>query len=167
LGLIVAMEENGSTKKWGGDPNWKQTSFPRFQLTKNIKFVAHPAYLDKQFLQQKYLEEKLGATEIAQLIGSSKTTVLKYLKRFGIPTRKVGANLRNHKNGVAYGQKMEKRELQNHKREQANIDKMKELRANGFSYWKIAEVFNSMKIPTKTGKGKWHAKTVQQILERF
>ena len=61
---------------------------------------------------------------------------------------------------------MEKRELQNHKREKANIEKMKELRANGFSYWKIAEVFNSMKIPTKTGKGKWHARTILEVLRR-
>jgi hypothetical protein len=47
-----------------------------------------------------------------------------------------------------------------------NIQKMKDLREKGFSYWKIADVFNSMGIPTKTRKGKWHAKTIQQILSK-
>ena len=41
---------------------------------------------------------------------------------------------------------------------------MNDLRAQGFSYWKIADIFNSMKIPTQMGKGKWHAKTIHQIL---
>ena len=50
-----------------------------------------------------------------------------------------------------------------HKRELENIKRMRELRDKGFSYEKIASVFNSMKIPTKTRKGKWHRKTVQSI----
>jgi len=53
-----------------------------------------------------------------------------------------------------------------HKRELENIKKMKELRERGYSYWKIAEIFNSMKIPTKTKRGKWHAKSIHQILNK-
>jgi hypothetical protein len=41
---------------------------------------------------------------------------------------------------------------------------MVELRGKGFSYWKIADILNAMKVPTKTRKGKWHARSVQQIL---
>ena len=51
-----------------------------------------------------------------------------------------------------------------HKREQEAILKMRELRDKGFSFWKIAEVLNTMKMPTKTRKGRWHARTVQAIL---
>lgn len=41
---------------------------------------------------------------------------------------------------------------------------MRELRDKGFSYWKIADVLNAMKVPTKTRKGKWHARTHQAII---
>ncbi|MGB0454999.1 MAG: recombinase family protein [Bacteriovoracaceae bacterium] len=41
---------------------------------------------------------------------------------------------------------------------------MRELRDKGYSYGKIAEIFNSMKIPTKTKRGKWHSKSVYNIL---
>lgn len=41
---------------------------------------------------------------------------------------------------------------------------MRELRDQGFSYWKIADVLNAMKVPTKTRGGKWLARTVQAIL---
>ena len=51
-----------------------------------------------------------------------------------------------------------------HKREQENIQKMKKLRGKGYSYWKIAEVFNSMKIPTKSRKGSWDPKSIYNIL---
>jgi hypothetical protein len=42
---------------------------------------------------------------------------------------------------------------------------MRKLREQGFSYWKIADVFNSMKVPTKTGRGRWHARAIQNVLE--
>lgn len=61
-------------------------------------------------------------------------------------------------------EKVEKRKLIEHKREAETIRKMRELRDKGFSYRKIAEVLNTMKVPTKTGRGKWHGKTVYQIL---
>jgi hypothetical protein len=50
------------------------------------------------------------------------------------------------------------------KKELAYIKKMRRFRELGFSYWKIAEIFNEMKVPTKTGKGQWQARTVQRIL---
>lgn len=50
--------------------------------------------------------------------------------------------------------------------ELANIGRMKSLRAKGFSYWKIADILNSMGVPNKMCKGVWSAKQVHQILER-
>ncbi|MEO5971153.1 MAG: recombinase family protein, partial [Bdellovibrionia bacterium] len=64
-----------------------------------------------------------------------------------------------------YGESWRKRQVIVNQREQENIEKMKTLRVQGFSYWKIAEVFNSMKVPTKTGRGRWHARAIQKNLE--
>ncbi len=53
-----------------------------------------------------------------------------------------------------------------HKGEIDFIFKMREFKDKGYSYWRIADVMNTMKIPTKTRKGKWHAKTVYNILTK-
>lgn len=66
--------------------------------------------------------------------------------------------------GLSYGKKVKERTLAEHKREQETIRKMHELRDKGFSYWKIADVLNAMKVPTKTRRGRWHARTVLSIL---
>ena len=86
-----------------------------------------------------------------------------HLKVFGIPIRpndvehKTRAQLR-------YGEGWRSRHIVVHRRETENVEKMKKLRDQGFSYWKIADVFNSMEIPTKTRRGKWHARSIQKIL---
>ena len=114
-------------------------------------------------MYQKYIIEGLTCDEIAKEFSTARTTILKYLKICGIAVRPVGSN-QKRKRGPSYGVKSQQRQLLVHKRELENIKKMRELREKGFSYWKIADVFNSMKIPTKSGRGKWHAKSIQQIL---
>ncbi len=115
-------------------------------------------------MYQKYVIEGLTCEEISKDFSTARTTILKYLKEFGIATRNPGSN-HNRKRGLAYGEKSQQREIKEHKRELQNIQRMRELREKGFSYWKIADVFNSMGIPTKSRKGKWHPKTIQQILK--
>ena len=44
------------------------------------------------------------------------------------------------------------------------LNKIKALKAQGFSNEKISQVLNSMKIPTKSKNGKWHRKTVWELL---
>jgi hypothetical protein len=127
--------------------------------------IQDQPFKSKSFLQQKYVQEGLSCGEIANQIFSARTTVLKYLKLHGIPVRESGSN-QKRKRGLAYGKKIESRHVIDHARELENTKKMRELRDKGFSYWKIAEVFNTLKIPTKTRKGKWHAKTIHQILTR-
>jgi hypothetical protein len=140
---------------------------PNFFPPANILMISclseDPLYKNKFFLQQKYVEERLSCEEIAAQIFSARTTVLKYLKLHNIPVREVGSNTKRVR-GLAYGQKIKERSLAEHKREQEAVFKMRELRVKGFSYWKIADVLNTMKVPTKTRKGKWHARTVQAIL---
>ena len=125
-----------------------------------------PLFKNKEFLPQKYVVKKLTCEEIAKEIVSARTTVLKHLKLYNIPVREVGSN-QTRKRGLAYGSICVKKNELDHKREIENISKMRELRDKGFSYHKIAAIFNSMKIPTKTRKGQWHSKTIYQILSRL
>lgn len=140
---------------------------PSFFPPANILMISclseDPPYKNKFFLQQKYVEERLSCEEIAAQIFSARTTVLKYLKLHNIPIREVGSNTKRVR-GLGYGKKIKSRNIAEHQRELDAISKMKELREKGFSFWKIADVLNTMKVPTKTRKGKWHARTVQAIL---
>jgi len=56
--------------------------------------------LAQEFLKQKYLEEKLSASQIAQIVGCCKATVLEALRRFNIPrrNRSYALHLRSRKN---------------------------------------------------------------------
>ena len=145
-------------------------SIPNFFPPANILIISclseDSLYQNKSFLHQKYVVEGLSCEEIAAQIFSARTTVLKYLKIHGIPVRETGTNQKRVR-GLAYGQKIKERSLAEHKREQEAILKMRELRNKGFSFWKIADVLNTMKVPTKTRKGRWHARTVQVILLKF
>lgn len=144
------------------------TNATRFQPVKSIMISSiqyTPLYRNKEFLHQKYVVEKLSTVEISQLILSARSTVSKYLTLYEIPLRESDRMIKKKPGyGLAYGKRIVNRQEILHKREQDNIGKMKELRGQGFSYWKIADVFNSMRIPTQTGKGKWYAKTIHQIL---
>ena len=137
------------------------------QLVDKIEFFVISPFLNKEFLQQKYVKEGLSTTQISDEICSAHSTVLKYLRKFKIPIRKSIDRVRGKRKGygLAYGKRIVKGKLVDHKREQENIQKMRNLRdKEGYSYWKIASIFNSMEISTQTGRGKWHAKTIQQIL---
>ena len=50
--------------------------------------------------------------------------------------------------------------------EQATIARMKELRASGMAYDRIAATFNSEGVPTRTPGKRWHGFAVNQILKR-
>jgi len=123
-------------------------------------------FKSKEILSQKYIVERLSANEIAKQLGTARSTVLKYLKIHGIPVRATGQNIHKRAGyGLAYGRRIVNRQEIVSKREQAYIAKMKDLRVQGFSYWKIADILNTLKVPTKTGRGRWHARSVQQILD--
>ena len=121
-------------------------------------------YKNKAFLHQKYDVEKRSIKEIAAEISSSRSAVSKHLVEHGIrePYQFVRPKWRSQ---LKYGEAWRDRLVVPYKRELENIERMKRLREQGFSYWKIADVFNSMKIPTKSGRGKWHARYIQKILE--
>lgn len=135
-------------------------------MTDSFEFIYVPLFKDRSFLLQKYLGERLSVKEIAAEIGSSRSAVSAHLKDFGIPIRPHDAA---HKTSsqLGFGEAWRNRKVVAHKKEQELIGKMRKLRAEGLSYWKVADVLNAWGIPTKTRRGKWSAKQVHQILRRI
>jgi AICAR transformylase/IMP cyclohydrolase PurH len=138
-----------------------QPLFPPLKLIVNSSFSHSPAYKDASFLHQKYVVERLSIQEIADQIYSSTSTIAKYIRQAGIEPRPF--DMKNS-NRLRYGEVWRRRQVDRHKRELQYIEKMRSLRAKGFSYWKIADVMNAMEVPTKTGRRQWHARSVQQIM---
>lgn len=134
-------------------------------ITDFIPFFTTPAFKQPEFLHREYIEKSRTVQEIATEIGSSKSTVLKHLREFGIAVREVGAPQRR-KRGLAYGKRVVARVQVDHKQELETIEKIKQLRAKGFSYWKIADALNTLGVKTKTRNSIWHATTVMGILKR-
>ena len=124
-----------------------------------------PLYKNESFLRENYLEKRLSISQISRLTFSARSTVLKYLRDYGVPLRDQAEAHRLNKGQLRYGQKKINGTMAEHKRELENIAKMKELRSQGFSYWKIAGIFNSMGVPTKNKGSRWHPTTVMKILK--
>jgi transposase len=139
--------------KTGGWRSFIRTTFPPPEFSIIKPFCAYPVYRDADFLHQKYTLEKLSCEEIAAQISSSRTTVLKWLKLCGIRPRR--SDYKDKGNSTPFGSTPKENRV---------IEKMKALRDKRYSYWKIAEILNAINTRTKTGKGIWHARTVQRIL---
>jgi len=135
---------------------------PRLVMVSQFQHI--PIFRSKSFLHKKYVIERLSIKQIAKEIVSSRTAVAKYLKEHGIPLRHDDPE-HKYQSRLRYGRIMRSRQLAAHGRELETVKKMKELRSQGFSYWKIADVLNTMKVPTKKQKGRWHARTIQKILK--
>jgi site-specific DNA recombinase len=152
--------------KWGGGRRGvlKSSPHPRIHLVR--PFVkSYPLYMNKQVLAQKYIEERLSMKEIAKDLGTARSTISKYLRKHGIPLRTAYFIRKRIGFGLAYGKRIVSRQEVAHKREMENIARMRNLREKGFSYWKIADALNALKVPTKTGRARWHARSIQQILD--
>jgi hypothetical protein len=125
-----------------------------------------PQSLSKSFLWQKYVLEMNSISQISREISSAKETVRRHLLLWGIPLRPADNKQRLNKGQVGFGERRIKAHIELNKRELAVVEKMKALRNQGYSYWKISEILNSMGVPTKSRKAKWQAATVMKILKR-
>lgn len=128
-----------------------------------FEFPVTPLYLNQEYLQKKYVDENLSADEVASEIGCAMSTVLKHLKKYGILVRESGENIRP-KRHLPFGKKIVGRSVEDHKREQEVLKQVKELRDQGHRYWKIVKILNTLKVRTKTGRGRWHARSVMAVL---
>jgi hypothetical protein len=110
------------------------------------------------------VDEGRSIAEIADLCFSTRCAVRNSLKRHDIPI-KTQEDLGRNKTQLRYGEAYRKRQIVDHKSELEIIEKMSQFRSQGFSFWKIADVLNTMKVPTKTRRGRWHARSVQKVLD--
>jgi transcriptional regulator with XRE-family HTH domain len=132
----------------------------KIQIISRIQYL--PLVKQESFLRAKYEAEGLSLNEIATLTFSSRSTIVKYLERFGVTLRPDDRQL-----GVLpFGEKWRQRRIVLNAQEQATIEKAKRLREQGLSYEKIAAVMNAVAIKTKSGRAKWYAKTVRDIILR-
>jgi predicted DNA-binding protein YlxM (UPF0122 family) len=158
------LEEKSSDEKFGViTDSLSERFFLQLQPSVIFDFRTTPFYKDESFLRENYLEKGLNISELAELCFSSRAAVRNSLKRFGIPIKTQDQLLKTHQR-LKYGEMRRKREIVANQRELQAIEKMKALRGQGFSYWKIADVLNAMGVRTKTGRGKWQARSVQKTL---
>lgn len=128
-----------------------------------ISRVKHlPLVKQESFLRLKYEQEGLSVNEIAKLTFSSRQTVVKYLKEFGINLQAEDQTL----GPLAFGKKWRNGQVVNYSQEQRAIETVKKLRAQGMSYGKIAAVMTNAGIKTKSGWTPWYAKTNRDIILR-
>ena len=95
------------------------------------------------FLTDLYTQKGWSLRRISKRLGCSKNTVRKQLCQAGVE--------------VLESRKADTNQFK---------EKIIELRAQKKSYQEIANIFNHQKIKTRTGKGKWHAKTIREIFLR-
>ena len=89
------------------------------------------------------------------------------MKRFGIPTREPHTPHNGRVSNPKYGIKIRSGRAAPHLAERQMVECIRELRSQGLSLRKIAEVLTSMGVPTKKrGKG-WHPQMVQRALKNI
>lgn len=135
-------------------------SSTKIQMISRIQYL--PLVKQESFLRTKYEIEGLSPKEIADLTFSSRSTIVKYLEAFGIALRDEDRFCGT----LPFGKRWKQRQIVLNVREQSAIEKAKELRNQGLSFDKIASIMNTMGVRTKTGRTKWYAKTVRDIVIR-
>lgn len=134
-------------------------------FTIHSRYHSYQKFTDSDFLKQEYLINKKSVCQIARELGCTHSTLLKYMAKYNIKTSMENSQFFN-KSQLAYGKRFYKGRVIDNKKEVEVINKIKDLRCKKYSYWKIAEMLTDMGVPTKNYGGKWHAKTVWQIINR-
>ncbi len=134
------------------------------EISINTNTYIGKVEIPKDVFIQKYCSEGLSLREIATQFSSSKTTVRDQIIKHGIELRNRGGNeFFKDRFGKRRKRYKTRKSLEEHK----IINIMIDMRRRGLSYRKIAELLTDMKVPTKTGKKKWHNNVVREILNRF
>jgi len=145
-------------------PEYRQ-DFPPAQPSIITEFNIIPLFRNESFLRQKYVVEGLSTKQISGLIFSARSTVVASLKRYGITLRDADQTAWYRRGQLGYGKRVVNGRVTVNQREVEIIANMQDLRVKGYSYWKIAEILNSMGVPTKSRRAKWQAATVMKIID--
>lgn len=128
-----------------------------------IKLTIKKDVLSESFLYEKYVTEGLSSSEIARMSFSSRATVTKHLKLYGIPLKSF---TRRQTGKIVFGFRQHGGRAIESKTELEAIRLIRLHREGGKSYSKIADVLNESKVLTKKRKGNWYPKVVRQIYIR-
>lgn len=115
-------------------------------------------------LRQKYVAEGASLKQIAKELLCSQTAVRDALIRAGIPLRPRGAA--GHSSTVNYGTKLSRGRRAPCAVEAKVVKTILDLRHDGMSFDKIAQVLTKVGVPTKTRRKKWNGGCVRAIYLR-
>jgi hypothetical protein len=136
-------------------------------LTDMIDFQYVFPLTDRSFLHQKYVLEGLSRRQIAELTASSKATVTRYLHLHNIVTARPGRRSWQHPGQLPYGTRLHNGRVVPNKAEERILRRMCELRERGLTYRQIVARLEAARIPTKTGRTRWAATTVMNLVMRY
>jgi len=126
-----------------------------------ITYIKHISLLKiKSFLQKKYLDERLTINQIAVLTMSSRSTVIRHLRKAEIPIR----NEEHRLGRLAYGERKVNGHIVTHQKEMELMSKIKGLKNQGLSNQNIADLLQGLNLPTKRG-GQWSRRAIHSILK--
>ncbi|MEW6058204.1 MAG: recombinase family protein [Bdellovibrionota bacterium] len=138
-----------------------------FYISDFIEFQVTPWFRNADFLEKKYVQEGLSTQQIADLVGSARSTVVRHLKAHKIPLRHLDKARQLHKAHLAYEERLYAGKIVSCKREQEVIAMIKNLRDQRLSLQAIANFLNRSGIPTKSRRAKWKPTTVWNLLKRY
>ena len=110
--------------------------------------------------------EGLSLAQIAAEIFSSKEAIRASLKRLDIPIREPHKPHNRRVSEPRYGIKIRSGRATPHLAEQQMIKSIQELRDQGLTFRKIAEILTRMGVPTKKRGKRWHPEMVKRILSQ-
>lgn len=120
-----------------------QPKFLTFKLIDIVAFKTRESCIDSAFLTDLYVKKGYSTNRISKELGCSRFLVRKKLEEAGVTD-------------FEYVVTPDKR----------IIEKIKRLREKGDSYQRIAEKFNLWRVKTRSGDGKWYAKTARDVFIR-
>lgn len=140
---LLSVKASGLAAGSGGGPSTQTPTLNVLtdELYEIIKIDSPKPWENQTFLTDLYVNKGRSLRQISKELGCSKWLVRKQLERANI-------------DDFSYQRESS----------EALIRKIMKLRERGMSFHKIAARLNYWRIPTRSGEGKWHAKTVRDQL---
>lgn len=128
-----------------------------------INIYQLPGYKKEIVLRDLYLNKDLTASQIAKQFCSTPRSVKYYLHKFRIRKNKNPGRSRQN---LALGKKLKNGKLVDHKQELRTIKTISDLYLKQqLSTRKIAEILNTLKVPTKRQGKNWDHSTIISVLK--
>ena len=129
-----------------------------------ISIYQLPGYKKEIVLRDLYLKNDLTASQIAKKFCSTPRSVKYYLHKYGIRKNK---NPARSKQNLALGKRLQNGKLVDHKQELRTIKTISDLYLKQqLSTRKIAEILNTLKVPTKRQGKNWDHSTIISVLKK-